>query len=31
VAFENQLYLEMQWGNILEDSDIPMLLNEYEG
>ncbi len=31
VAFEDQLYLEMQWGNILEDSDIPMLLDEYEG
>ncbi|MCR4951504.1 MAG: fused MFS/spermidine synthase [Solobacterium sp.] len=30
VMFEDQLYFDAQWGNTLEDADIPFLLREYE-
>ena len=30
VFFDEQMYLDMQWGNTLEDRDIPSLLAEYE-
>ena len=30
VFFDGQMYLDMQWGNTLEDADIPVLLEEYE-